>query len=247
MKQLIDFTNRKVIVTGASGGIGQAVSLLLSELGAQVILIGRNMEHLKRNLNQMPNNSHKYFVYDLMDLNGIGKLIENIVEYDGKKLDGLVHCAGVSLRLPIRNLNYENMDVVMKTNFYSFVELVKHYSRKKYNNGGSIVAVSSLAATEGSVGQTAYAASKAAIDISVKTLSKELFKKNIRINSVRPGFINTSMLEGLKNKTGSDLLGQNQLLGIGEPVDVANLIIYLLSDASRFITGANYTIDGGSC
>ena len=104
-----------------------------------------------------------------------------------------------------------------------------------------------MAAVKGSIGQTIYAASKAAVDISVKTLSKELVKKNIRINSVRPGFINTAMVDQWNEKTKNNILGQNQLLGIGEPTDVAGLIAYLLSDASVFITGANYTIDGGSC
>ncbi|MEY8509485.1 SDR family oxidoreductase [Lachnospiraceae bacterium 42-17] len=246
MKPLVNLSERKIIVTGASSGIGKAVAIMLSELDAQVILIGRSEQRLKAVLEQMEGKPHQYYVYDLTRLDGIGSLVKRIVDEDGKKLDGLVHCAGISLCLPVRNLNYENMDIVMKTNYYSFMELIKHYSCRNHN-GGSIVGVSSMAAVKGSIGQTIYAASKAAVDISVKTLSKELVKKNIRINSVRPGFINTAMVDQWNEKTKNNILGQNQLLGIGEPTDVAGLIAYLLSDASSFITGANYTIDGGSC
>lgn len=246
LEQLVDLTGKKILVTGASSGIGRATSIELSKLNAQVILIGRNRMELENTLSQMSGSNHGYYINDLTDLSGIGTLVKHVVEADGRKLDGMVHCAGVSLRLPVRNLNYENMDVVMKTNFYSFVELVKHYSHRN-SNGGSIVAVSSVAAQEGNVGQTIYAASKAALDAAVKTLSKELVKKGIRVNSVRPSFINTAMLEELKQKTGKETLGERQLLGIGEPEDVANLIAFLLSDASKFITGANYLIDGGSC
>ena len=233
MKPLVNLSERKIIVTGASSGIGKAVAIMLSELDAQVILIGRSEQRLKAVLEQMEGKAHQYYVYDLTRLDGIGSLVKRIVDEDGKKLDGLVHCAGISLCLPVRNLNYEKMDIVMKTNYYSFMELIKHYSCRNHN-GGSIVGVSSMA-------------SKAAVDISVKTLSKELVKKNIRINSVRPGFINTAMVDQWNEKTKNNILGQNQLLGIGEPTDVAGLIAYLLSDASSFITGANYTIDGGSC
>ncbi|MGN0375534.1 MAG: SDR family NAD(P)-dependent oxidoreductase [Butyrivibrio sp.] len=245
MRQLVDLTGKKILVTGASSGIGRATSIVLSQLGAQVILIGRNEIELKNTLGQMTDDIHRYYTYDLTDLDSISILMKRIVEDDGKKLDGMVHCAGISLRLPVRNLSYDNMDVVMKTNFYSFVELVKQYSHRN-SNGGSIVAISSVAAEDGGVGQTIYAASKAALDSAVKTLSKELARKGIRVNSVRPSYINTAMLEELKRKTGNESIGHNQLLGIGEPEDVANLVAFLLSDASKFITGSNYLIDGGS-
>lgn len=244
MEGLMDLAGKKILVTGASSGIGRATAIVLSKLGAQVVLVGRNEERLNDTLQHLSGRDHRCYTYDLAILEGIGPLLQEAVNHDGKKLDGIAHCAGVSLRLPVRNLRYEKMDMVMRTNFYSFVELAKHYSRNC--SGGSIVAVSSLAAQEGGAGQTIYAASKAALDAAVKTLSKEFAKKGIRVNSVRPGYVNTPMYEDIKQKVGKDTLGEDQLLGIGEPEDVANLIAFLLSDASRFITGANYLIDGGS-
>ena len=246
VKQLIDLSEKKILVTGASSGIGRETAILLSYLGAQVILVGRKEQELINTVEKMSGDNHQYFCCDLAQLHDISTMVKECVKIDDKKLDGLVHCAGISLRLPIRALTYDNMDIVMKTNFYAFLELVKAYSAKDVCNGGSVVAVSSVAAKNGGVGQTIYAASKAAVDASVKTLSKELVKKNIRVNSVCPSYINTPMYEDVKVKTGNGSLGESQLLGVGEPGDVANLIAFLLSDASKFITGANYLIDGGS-
>lgn len=246
MESIIDLSDKKIVVTGASSGIGRSVSILLSKLGAHVMMIGRREEELENTLRQMDGEEHRYFPYDLTDLDHIGDLIRDIVGCDGDKLDGLVHCAGISRRLPMRNLNYSNMDPIMRINFYAFIELTKAYAHKNCN-GGSIVGISSYAATNGGTGQTAYAASKAALDAAIIVLSKELARKNIRINSIRPGYVNTAMYVDAMKKTGSDELGNQQLLGVGEPEDVANMIAYLLSDAAKFITGSNYVINGGSC
>lgn len=245
MEAIVDLTDKKIVVTGASSGIGRATCILLSRLGAKIMLVGRREGELANTLQQMEGKAHLCFPCDLADLDNIESLIKKIVSSDGHKLDGLVHCAGTSLTLPVKNLNYHNMDAVMRINFYSFIELVKWYSHKNCN-AGSIVGISSYAAITGRAGQTIYAASKAALDVAVKSLSKELIKKNIRINSIQPSFVNTAMYEDAKNKIGNDDLGSNQLLGVGEPEDIANLIAYLLSDAAKFITGANYLIHGGS-
>lgn len=246
MGSIIDLSDKKIVVTGASSGIGRATCILLSQLGAHVMMVGRREDELENTLQQMDGEGHRYFPYDLTDLEHIEDLIRDIVSYDGDKLDGLVHCAGISRRLPIRNLNYSNMDPIMRINFYAFIELAKAYAHKNCN-GGSIVGISSYASINGGTGQTIYAASKAALDAAVIVLSKELVRKNIRINSIRPGYVNTAMYENAMKKTGSDELGNQQLLGVGEPEDIANMIAYLLSDAAKFITGSNYVINGGSC
>lgn len=145
--------------------------------------------------------------------------------------------------MPIKSLSCDLLELLMRTNFYSFVELARQYSFRKNNNGGSIVAVSSMAAVAADRGQIAYAASKAAINASVVAMSKELAKKKIRVNSVMPGMVNTRMLQ-----QGQEVFGElriNQLMGAGEPIDIANMIAFLLSDAARFITGANMEMDGG--
>lgn len=245
MESIIDLSDKKIVVTGASSGIGRAACVLLSKLGVHVMMVGRREEELENTLRQMEGEGHRYFQYDLTDLDHIEDLIKDIVSCDSIKLDGLVHCAGISHRLPVRNLNYSIMDSIMRINFYAFIELVKAYSHKNCN-GGSIVGLSSYATINPGTGQTIYAASKAALDAAILVLSKELVKKNIRINSIRPGFVNTAMYENIMRKSGNDELGNQQLLGVVEPEDVANLIAYLLSDAAKFITGSNYVIHGGS-
>ncbi|MGI6085623.1 MAG: SDR family NAD(P)-dependent oxidoreductase [Acetivibrionales bacterium] len=245
MKNIIDLTGRKILVTGASSGIGRETSILLSQIGANVVIVGRNDKELTNTMAAMNDGNHKSFTCDLMELENVKELVLNAVDYDGNKLDGLVHCAGISIDLPLKNLEYNKMDQLMKTNFYSFIELVKNFSRKNISGGGSIVGVSSRAAIGGAKCQTIYSASKAALDASVRTLAIELVQKKIRINSVRPGFIKTALVNNYMETCGVGSAGERQLLGIGEPIDVANLIAFLLSDATRFITGRSFEVDGG--
>lgn len=249
MKNIIDLTEKKILVTGASSGIGREICILLSQVGANVVLVGRNEKNLQNTVSLMKEGNHKYFVYDLMDLEGIRTLIKAAVEFDNLKLDGYVHSAGVMPVIPLKNLSYSVMDETMKINYYSFIEIVKNYSSKNNCNGGNIVAISSIASTNGGKCQTIYSASKAAIDASVRTLAQELVKKGIRINSVRPSLIKTDeinkMMQDSENIVNVSNLAKRQLLGFGEPIDVANLVAFLLSDASSFITGRSIEIDGG--
>ncbi len=244
MKQMIDLTKRRILVTGASSGIGRETAILLSELGAEVVLIGRNEERLASTVSQMQGEKHSIIAYDLKNIEGIEELIQSIVNESGKRLDGMVHCAGMTRITSLRMLDYKKLEEVMRVNFYSFVELVKQYSNKKNNNGGSIVAVSSVAALKADKGQIAYGSSKAAVNTAIIAMAKELAKKNIRVNGVMPGFIRTQMSEDFFLKAG-DEVDTRQLLGIGAPIDVANMIAFLLSDASKFVTGANFRVDGG--
>lgn len=247
MDRLVDLSKRKILVTGASSGIGRAAAILLSRLGANLVLVGRNVEALKETESALAVGNHKIIVFDLADLSEIEYIFSEAVVHDKEKLNGFVYSAGVSSVVPLRNLNYNIMDNVMKINYYAFIEMVKYYSLKKYSQGGSIVALSSIAAKQAGKCQTIYAASKAAIDISVRTLSMELVKKDIRINSVLPGMTDTNMAQGWDDM-GEHLaeIVQSQLLGLGKPEQIANLIAFLLSDAASFITGRNYHIDGGS-
>lgn len=244
----MDLTGKTILVTGASAGLGKETAITLSKLGAKVIAVARNAEALKETVSLMDGNDNAYYVFDLKKIDEIETLVKTIVSEHGK-LDGLVHCAGIATMRPLKMTTYEFLHDMMLVNFYSFVELTRVYSNKKNNNGGSIVVMSSIASQSGDKSKTAYCASKAAIDGAVKVLSKELASKNIRVNSIVAGFIKTDMYERYIEQAGEDLANDlvlnRQFLGFGKPVDIANAIAYLLSDASEFVTGTGMVVDGG--
>ncbi|MCM1568116.1 MAG: SDR family oxidoreductase [Roseburia sp.] len=244
MKTIIALNGKKILVTGASSGIGRETAILLSQIGAKVVAVARNQEALQETLSMMEGEGHYCIACDLSQTEKIEELVNEAVSYDGQKLDGLVHCAGITKTCALRMLSIDKIDEVMRINYYSFIELMRQYEKKKNNNGGSVVAISSKAAKSNNKGQLAYAPSKAALNSAVKVLAKELAHKNIRVNSIMPGFIHTKMANDYFNQADRDSV--NQLLGVGEPIDIANMAAYLLSDAGKFITGAGMVIDGGS-
>ena len=137
---------------------------------------------------------------------------------------------------------------VFNINYFSFIELVKQYSKRKYSNGGSIVAVSSISSFVGLKGSSVYCGSKGALDSSIRALALELAAKKIRINSVAPSNIKTDMLDSVVNiigKESQDTMVAKQPLGLGYCEDIANAVAFLLCDASRFITGTSLVVDGG--
>lgn len=249
MKQIIDLSGKKILVTGASSGIGRATAILLSQIGAQVILVARSEERLQETISQMAEGArHAYYSIDLTDLEGIEALVRDGVKMDGKKFDGLVHCAGVSSAVPLKLLDYGKQDQEMRVNYYAFIELVRQITKKKYCEAPfSIVGISSVASHRGGRCQTVYSATKAAMDAAVITLSKEVADRGIRINSIRPGMIRTEMVQGGADQKGLDVdeLEDLQVLGLGKPEDIANMAAFLLSSASRFITGQSISVDGG--
>lgn len=244
----LDFSERKILVTGASSGIGQATAIYLSKLGAQIVLNGRNEERLNSTLLQLAGDGHQKVIADLAIEENLSNLFEKIV-LDGKKLNGLVHCAGIPFVVPLQSLTKKRLSEVMENNFFSFIELVRQYSKKKYSCGGSIVCISSLSSIQPRAYETGYIASKAAMNAAVTSLAFELAKKQIRINGVLVGVIVTEMIKETMQEYDNKEYFQNiidkSLLGIGEPDDIASVCAFLLSDMSRFITGRNIYADGG--
>jgi len=241
----LDLSNKKILVTGSSSGIGRAASIYLSKLGAKLVLVARNEERLKDTLSKLSGQGHLYIVADLEELEDMSVIFDEAIK-DGEKLSGLVHSAGFSQVLPINMLTREKMYKEMNINYFCFIELVRQFSKKKYNNGGSIVGISSIASDRAEQCQTNYAASKAAMDIAAQALSIELTKKNIRINTILPGAILTNMAKQVE-ENGVDLeqIKKLQLLGMGQPDDIASAIAFLISDMSKFITGRKLFVDGG--
>lgn len=239
---------KRILVTGATGSIGRAVAIELAQQGAQVIASGRNKEKLSLLLKAMDGEGHETLSADIACVASIEGLVKQAVA--GGKLTGLVHCAGGGLITPLRTLTQSVLEDHMRLNFYAFVELTRQFTKKKNvcEAGASIVGLSSFASTNGEQGQTAYSAAKAAMDAAVHTLAFELAPKKIRINSIRPGMIRSDATDGYLRDMGENrynALVSKQLLGLGEPKDVAALCAYLQSDAASFMTGRCIYLDGG--
>lgn len=245
----INLNGKNIMVTGASSGIGKEIALYLSKLGANIILIAQNEERLKKTCDELKPGNHSYYPMDLNNLDEIEHLMEKVCR-NGLKLNGLVHSAGTSISIPLKYLKMSDIKNVMSVNFFSFVEMVKQFSKKEYNdNGGSIVAISSISKKVVARGLTAYCASKGALESAIRVMALELAPKKIRINSVAPGTMETRIFEDLKepvnNKNFEAELKKSHIMDIGNAEDVACAVAFLLSDASRLITGTSLVVDGG--
>lgn len=238
---------KNILVTGASSGIGRAISVFCSKLGANVILVARNEDNLNKTISLLDQGNHLVLPYNLADMDHMETLFEAFAD-KGIKLDGLAYSAGIGPMTPVNSLTYSKMLEIFNVNYFAFIEMVKLYSKRKYSNGGSIVAVSSIASYAGLKGSSAYCGSKGALDSSIRALALEFASKKIRINSVVPSNIKTDMMDNAVNIIGEDLQEKmlaKQPLGLGECDDVANAAAFLLSEASRFITGTSLVVDGG--
>ena len=237
--------NKKVLITGASSGIGKATAILVSNLGAGLIICGRNEERLSNTFSELN--------YNQLNTQFIGDL-ENEVELDNlvskiDKIDGIVLSAGVMFRKPFKFLTNSNINNVMKINFFSPIMLCqKLIKEKKLNKNGSIVFISSIAGnTVGDKGIGAYAASKGSLNAICKVLALEIAPQKIRANCINPGMVWTPMNLEAADITESELKENEKSypLGYGSPEDVAYCASFLLSDASKWITGSSIVIDGG--
>lgn len=249
MNNPMDLSGHFYIVTGASQGLGRQVCVTLSQLGARVVLIARNEEKLKETLEQMEPNEHLLYPLDMNDVESIEGCVKEIVAKGGK-LDGFVHCAGIGTVRPLGFTKYEFMQEMMRIHLYSFVEFVRVLSKKQNcNPGGSIVAVSTAGTRHSDKGKVAYAATKGALDAVVLPLAIELGEsKGIRVNTVNPGWIKTDMYYGYIEEFGEEKMREiedKHFLGAAEPEEVSNVIAFLLSDASKKITGQSIFVDGG--
>lgn len=247
---MISFSGKKVLVSGASSGIGREVCIQLSELGAKVVLLARNKERLLQTISLMTGNEHTYFDYDLEDIEGIKNLIPKLIQDDDIKFDGYVHCAGIVDIYPLRVINLKKFEKILKINTYSYLEIIKYLSKKAYShNNSSIVFTSAMITRIPKKGQTTYIASKSAGESMSKVLSLELLKREIRINSVLVGSVMTQMVKDTEKLR---LLGTESDSGKYNPIcrtlktrEVSNMIMFLLSDSAKYIIGENYNIDGG--
>lgn len=245
---LCDFSGKTILVTGASGGIGSATAGLLSKLGARVILVARNKEKLEDIRSNLSGENHIVVPFDFVDVEEIPGFLSDTAQSYGL-IDGLIHTAGIHQARPLRVLSAAKLEEIFKINVTSSLMLAKGFRQKLVSKRpASMVLVASIVALVGESGITPYAASKGAVLAATKSLAIELAHESIRVNCILPGVVKTPMSDFLFEKMGKeqvDKIRQLHPLGLGEPEDVANLAAFLLSDASRWMTGSGVVLDGG--
>ena len=236
---------KTILVTGASSGIGADTAIECSKMGATVIVTGRNEDRLIQTLEKLDSSfgaNHKMIAADLTDEDSLTSLVDQI-----GSIDGLVNNAGVNRVKPLTFIKEEDLEYVFKSNTWTAVNLTRLLcKKKKLKKEGSVVFTSSVSAFFNAPGRALYAGSKAALTSFMRSFAVELADKGIRANAVHPGMVETKMIaENLTEEELQNNLREYPLNRFGKPEDVAWAIIYLLSDASSWVTGTSMVIDGG--
>ena len=240
----MDFFGKKIMVVGAGSGIGRQTAILISQLGASLVLVDRDEGKLSDVMNELSDDSLNVSIaYDVKGVESGKKLFDQAIQ-DGVKLDGLVYTVGIAKAVPLRVMSYQEYENIFSINYFGFINCVSLYAKKKYNNGGSIVGVSAVNSHNPQKCMTLYAGTKAAIESSVKTMALELADQNIRINAVIPGAVATPMSENVNKEILANIVSK-QLLGIQKPEQIADFIAFLLSNRSGAVTGRSLYADGG--
>ncbi len=243
MDNPFSLSNKRILVTGASSGIGRGIAIACSKMGASVYLTARNSSRLNATLSELEGTDNHCILADLTDKDSLCDLVSSL-----PILDGIVHCAGVGSRVLCKLISYEDITSVFQPNFFSPVLLQSLLlQQKKVNKHASIVFLASIAADSPSVGNAIYSASKGALISYSKVLAKELAPREIRVNCILPAMVWTDLI--LQGGVDVEMLKEDEkkypLKRYGKPEDIANLAVYLLSDASSWMTDSCIKITGG--
>lgn len=236
--------NKQILVTGASSGIGRAIAIACANMGAFVSITGRNIQKLKETFSLMKGEEHNILTADLTNIDDISFLVESLPE-----LDGIVHNAGVGSRVLCKNIRENDIAKVINPNFIAPVLLQSEILRaKKINKDASIIFTASMAAKMPSIGNAIYSASKGALISYAKCLGLELAPRKIRVNCICPAMVWTDLIlrDGISKEEMEEAQQKYPLKRYGQPDDIANMAVYLLSDASSWITGSCMDITGGA-
>jgi len=237
-----------MLITGASSGIGRAVAVEASRLGAHVAIVGRRDDALSATLTAMDGTGHLAVNFDLSRADEIPEMMRTVSDELGG-LDVLVHSAGMHNSLPLRSVKAKDATSVFGQNVTPAIMLAKGFRQRQIpKQTPSIVFLSSAVGIVGQPGVSLYSASKGAIISLTKSLALELAREGIRVNCVCPGVVNTEMTAAMRSRIGLEnfrLVEKAHPLGLGEPQDVSNAILFLASDASRWMTGSSLVVDGG--
>lgn len=235
---------KTVLVTGSTSGIGRATAIECSKMGAKVVVTGRNEERAKETLDLLSGDGHSFVIADLSSTEGIDKLVAEV-----PVLDGCVNNAGINVVQLVPFIKHDDMNKLFFVNVEAPIYLTHRLVKtKKLVKGSSVVFTSSIGQRIVAPGNSLYSASKGAVSAFMRNAAIDLASKKIRCNSVAPGMVETPLKEGKSVVTAEQWEINRQLYPLGrfgQPEDVANAIIYLLSDASSWVTGTEIVIDGG--
>jgi NAD(P)-dependent dehydrogenase (short-subunit alcohol dehydrogenase family) len=241
---------KNIIITGSSSGIGRQCAITCSLMGANVILFGREQLRLDETLEKMQEpGRHLICAIDLTEYDKVDKIIMEIVTKTGR-IDGVINCAGISTTLPLIAISPKKMEQFFHINVIGAINITRQIV-KSYNfseSGGSIIFISSVMGVVGENGKTLYSMTKGALIAAVKSLAIELAPRKIRVNAVSPGVVETPMSKNAiysRNEESLNKIKSLHPLDLGQVEDVANTCVFLLSEASRWITGTNVIVDGG--
>jgi len=244
MKNPFSLEGKTILVTGASSGIGRETAIECADMGASVIITGRNVERLQAVYDLVQAPSKSQIVTDLTTADGLDTLVAALPH-----LDGAVFCAGNSTTLPLQFGTREKFDEMFGVNFFAPVELLRlMYKKKVLNKGASVVMIASIGGTHSFMpGNGVYGASKAALNSVMKYAAREFASRRVRVNSICPGMVDTPLIH--RGTITEEQLAEDAkrypLGRYGRPEDIAHGAIYLLSDASSWLTGHDLVIDGG--
>lgn len=237
-------SGKRILVTGASSGIGRAVALECSKMGATLVLTARSQERLEETLSLCEGANHTVCVADLTDTKALARLV-----YETSELDGVVLCSGKGATAPFNFSSKDKFIDVFDTNFFSPVELLRLLSKKKkIKQGASVVFIVSIGGiSKFSMGNSMYGASKASLNSVIRFCSLELAGRKVRVNGICPGMVDTPLIHSgtITEEQHAKDMENYPLKRYGKPEDIAYGAIYLLSDAASWVTGHSLVIDGG--
>lgn len=242
MTEIFSLKEKKVLVTGASSGIGKSISIEASRHGAKVVLLGRDETRLRETNSQLFGDKHSYLVGDLTVDENLCSIVSKI-----EPLDGIVFSAGINDKSLIKSITREKIEKMFNINIFSPILFTKELiKQKKINKEASIVMISSISSHYATISNSLYAASKGALESFIKVLALELSSKKIRVNGIRPGMVETPLLKSYSFQEELDAFKAEFPLGrFGTPEEIAYSVVYLLSDATKWMTGTIFNIDGG--
>lgn len=244
----MNFQGKVVMVTGGSRGIGRACALAFGKRGATVVLSYAGNEAAASEavgLIHQAGGKAKAVKFDVADSSACAEAVDSIVKEFGK-LDVLVNNAGVAIDGLVMRVKDDDWDKTLDTNLKGAFALIRAVSRPMMKaKGGAIINLTSIVGESGNAGQAAYSASKAGLIGLTKSVAKELASRNIRVNAVSPGFIDTDMTAKIPEETRKQMLAGIPLGKLGSPEDIANAVVFLASDSAAYITGEVLKVNGG--